>query len=181
MRYKTLGKIGAPKGGRVHWLLISLKSYVWNYGYDVSFDYSEKDYCLSRKVKNTIRAVFIIKKTSNNAYRLTYHNFSTKKTLYKSFKSAKKCAVYINQFVKDEILNELEAVEKDLRLSKFIENTKVLLRLFRVSQNVLAKKVGVCQQTISKYLNREVIPTEEVMQKIANFFGQSLEAMTKYE
>lgn len=177
--YKVIGKIGAPKGGRVHYLLLSLKPYVWNYGYAVSFKYENKDYCLVRKIKNTARAVFIIKKTSRSTYRLTYHNFLTKKTLYKSFNSAKKCAFFVNKFVKDEILDEEEALEKEQRLTTFIKNTKILLRLYRTTQQTLAKAIGVSQQSISRYLQRNVTPSEEVMQKIANFFGQRLEDMTK--
>lgn len=175
-RYLT--PVGAPKGGRVHWLLLSLNSNVWNYGYTVSYNYEDKSYCLFRKVKNTMRAVFIIIKTSTYAYRLSYHNFYTKKTLYNSFKSAKKCARFINAFVKDEILDEINALERNLRYITFIKNTKILLRLLRISQKTLATEIGVCQQTISKYLNNQVFPPEDVMEKIANFLGQSLEDMT---
>lgn len=70
-------------------------------------------------------------------------------------------------------------MEKEQRLTAFIKNTKTLLRLYRVSQKALADGIGVCQQSISKYLNRQVIPSEEIMQRIAIYFGQSLEDMTK--
>ena len=44
-----MAKVGAPKGGRVHWLLINLPLYVKK-NYYVNYNYPYHDYCIHRKL-----------------------------------------------------------------------------------------------------------------------------------
>lgn len=73
--------VGAPKGGRVHWLLWSLPSEFKNC-YILSYDYSKHSYCFYRLSGKKLYDIFIVSHTSKHYYRMTYYNSDTKEIVF---------------------------------------------------------------------------------------------------
>lgn len=68
-----LYKIGAPKGGRVHWLLYNLRP-DFKRAYECVFNYAIHNYVFVRYHKRKIYDVFIVVKTSRHCWTCTYAN-----------------------------------------------------------------------------------------------------------
>ena len=68
--------IGAPKGGRVHWLLWELGS-SFKGAYKLYFDYAWHKYVFYRTEKQTLVDVFIVMQTSRHCWRCMYSNTKT--------------------------------------------------------------------------------------------------------
>ena len=68
--------IGAPKGGRVHWLLWELGS-SFKGAYKLYFDYAWHKYVFYRMEKRTLLDVFIVMQTSRHCWRCMYSNTKT--------------------------------------------------------------------------------------------------------
>lgn len=87
-------KIGAPKGGRVHWLLESLTPDFLR-AYNVNYDYLRHRYAFSRFTQNRgkkrIIDVFIVVRTSKRCFRVSYVNYLTNDIQY--FSCYKSCHV----------------------------------------------------------------------------------------
>lgn len=75
-------KIGAPKGGRVHWLLWHLPS-DFKAKYMLSYDYDKHNYVFYRMEGKRLYDVFIVFQSSKHYWRMTYVNLY--KNVYNSF------------------------------------------------------------------------------------------------
>lgn len=82
-------RVGAPKGGRVHWFLLNLPCYVTE-NYRCSFDYEKHAYFLFRRCAQISKGNFAISdfytivRTSRRCWRVTAHDMVSKETVYKS-------------------------------------------------------------------------------------------------
>ncbi len=63
----------------------------------------------------------------------------------------------------------------------FKDNLLELRKLYNMSQEELADKIGVSRQTLSKYETGESIPDVEKCKAIADVFGRSLDDLVSYE
>lgn len=64
-------KAGAPRGGRVHWLLWSLPS-DFKGAYDLSYNYDKHNYTFVRYEGRKAYDIFIIKQTSFHYWQAMY-------------------------------------------------------------------------------------------------------------
>jgi len=69
---------GAPKGGRVHWLLWNLPS-KFKGAYILSYDYASHNYIFYRMEGRRLHDVFIVQQTSKHYWHMTYANCKTQK------------------------------------------------------------------------------------------------------
>lgn len=68
--------VGAPKGGRLHWLLWELQiDFKQNYN-KIWTDFSD-NYCFYRLNGKKFKDLFIVVRTSRRCYRVSYINFET--------------------------------------------------------------------------------------------------------
>ena len=56
-----------------------------------------------------------------------------------------------------------------------LENLKKLRAELKTSQAVLAEAIGVTQQSINKYENHNVEPDIESLQRMADYFGTTID------
>lgn len=56
---------------------------------------------------------------------------------------------------------------------EFGNRLKELLKEHGISQETLAKNIGVSQRAVSKWVNRQAEPTESSIVKCAKYFGVS--------
>ena len=71
------GKPGAPKGGRVHWLLWNLKG-EFKKAYEFAYSYAYHNYTFYRMTeKRQLYDVFIVKETCPQCWRCAYVNLKT--------------------------------------------------------------------------------------------------------
>lgn len=68
--------IGAPKGGRVHWLLWCLGQ-DFKGAYKLYYNYAYHNYCFYRLDKWQLLDVFIVERTSAHCWRCMYVNTKT--------------------------------------------------------------------------------------------------------
>ena len=61
-----------------------------------------------------------------------------------------------------------------------LENLKKLRKLHGISQQKLAEAVLVSQQSINKYENHDVQPDLEILKRIADYFGTSIDYVVGY-
>lgn len=100
-----MAKVGAPKGGRVHWLLINLPLYV-RLNYWVNYDYPTHDYFLCRKCRkislNNFRFMdlYIVKRTSRKCWRLMAFHMETAQTVFRTFRKSAEVAECIGEIAK---------------------------------------------------------------------------------
>lgn len=74
--------VGAPKGGRVHWLLWNLPT-SFKSAYILSYDYSRHNYVFYRLRGKHLYDAFIVHQSSKHYFRVTYcHCF---KQVYECF------------------------------------------------------------------------------------------------
>ena len=170
-------KVGAPKGGRVHWFLHYLTPFTRK-RYVISFNYADHNYFCYRKEKSKFLSILTVVRTSPLCFRVMYHNFRTKKSFYRSFESAHKLATWFNSFVLTEDVAEREALELELLKKHFSARLRKIMRLSSVTQTALANELNLRQQTISKWLHQEYLPPPEVIEKVANFFEVDFEYFT---
>lgn len=71
-------KIGAPKGGRVHWLLWHLPT-DFKGAYNLYYDYSVHNYIFVRYSGRLLYDVFIVAQTSKHYWKCTYANVQKQK------------------------------------------------------------------------------------------------------
>lgn len=101
-----MAKVGAPKGGRVHWFLLNLPQYVVR-NYWVYYDYPTHDYLLCRKCKHvSLRSfnfmdIYIIKRTSRKCWRLMAFNMETAQTVFRTFRKSAEVAEYIGELANE--------------------------------------------------------------------------------
>ena len=89
-------KVGAPPGGRVHWLIWNLPSEIKR-AYEIIFDYEFHNYLLQRKPDGKHKATdfFIVVRTSRRCWRCYYFHFEYKYFEYFSEKTSNKMAEHI--------------------------------------------------------------------------------------
>ena len=161
-------------GGRVHWFWHLLSMDVKR-NYSLSMDYSEHNYLICRKEKSKLLTVVIIVRSSRNCFRMMYHNLIIKRSMYRSFKSARLLTDWLNKFLIIELENEKEIIERERRESYFVHSLRWYMRKENITQSTLAFAVGISQQGISKMLNRKWYPPEEIIIRIANYFNTNVE------
>lgn len=64
-------QVGAPKGGRVHWLLYHLPGEFKN-AYTLQYNYARHNYLFVRYSGRKVYDVFIVKQTSRHYWRMMY-------------------------------------------------------------------------------------------------------------
>lgn len=92
--------VGAPPGGRVHWLIYNLSA-EFKRKYYTNYDYSKHSYLFLRKydrvsLKSLRRSdMFIVVRTSKKCWRVTAHYMSTGESCYASFRNSQAVADYL--------------------------------------------------------------------------------------
>lgn len=96
-------RVGAPLGGRVHWLLLNLSGN-FKVNHTLSYDYKSHCYTFYRNISQrnkSIIDVYIIIRTSKRCFKLMYNNLMQDIYITKSFKTSKLCACYMDKLFKD--------------------------------------------------------------------------------
>lgn len=62
-------------------------------------------------------------------------------------------------------------------MTRFADNLRVLMARQKVSQFKLASELGVTQAQISNYLTRKAYPRQRTLNKIALYFGVSVDML----
>lgn len=62
-------------------------------------------------------------------------------------------------------------------MTRFADNLRVLMARQKVSQFKLASELGVTQAQISNYLTRKAYPRQRTLNKIALYFGVSVDTL----
>lgn len=62
-------------------------------------------------------------------------------------------------------------------MTRFADNLRVLMARQKVSQFKLASELGVTQAQISNYLTRKAYPRQRTLNKIALYFGVSIDTL----
>lgn len=62
-------------------------------------------------------------------------------------------------------------------MTRFADNLRVLMARQKVSQFKLASELGVTQAQISNYLTRKSYPRQRTLNKVALYFGVSVDAL----
>lgn len=106
-------RVGAPLGGRVHWLLLNLSG---NFKLNHTLSYNYKTHCYTfyrytGQRNKRIVDVYIIIRTSKRCFKLMYNNLNLDIYITKSFRTSKLCAGFMdklfNEFTAYEIKNDL--------------------------------------------------------------------------
>ncbi len=107
------GRAGAPKGGRVHWLLWNLTSELKR-AYVVRFDYENHNYALIRYPERNERRnpidEFIVIRTSECCWRIMYYHFEQSYFEYVSAKTSNE-AVKLMQSIFERMSGESETTK----------------------------------------------------------------------
>lgn len=85
-------KVGAPRGGRVHWLLWNLRR-DFKGAYQLSFDYVTHNYVFYRMQHRQLYDVFVVVRTSRHCWRCMYSNVNQHIFEYFSTDNSKKMAL----------------------------------------------------------------------------------------
>lgn len=117
---------GAPKGGRVHWLIYRLSG-DFKRKYYISYDYSKHSYLFLRNYggfsfkKLRCTDMFIVVRTSKLCWRVTSHNILLGRSEYASFRDSQAVADYLEtksaEYEQKRTLH-IEEQEKRLMLAK---------------------------------------------------------------
>lgn len=62
-------------------------------------------------------------------------------------------------------------------MTRFADNLRVLMARQKMSQFKLASELGVTQAQISNYLTRKAYPRQRTLNKIALYFGVSVDTL----
>ena len=117
-----MAKVGAPKGGRVHWLIFNLSSYVCR-NYWRFYDYPTHDYLICRRCHHlswrtfNFMDIFIIKSPSRKCWRVMAFNMDTAQTVYRTFRKSSEVADFI-----DELASEWHGGREWTEDREYIEN-----------------------------------------------------------
>lgn len=99
--------MGAPRGGRVHWLALMLPRILQN-KYDLNFDYDRHNYRLTLKGSRKRFDEYIIIRTSQKCYRVSYYDNPTRFMEYQSYRKAEDVIDYIIYRFQKKYLQELD-------------------------------------------------------------------------
>ena len=95
-------KVGAPKGGRVHWLLWHLPP-DFKKAYRLLFDYKKHNYIFYRMDgRTTLFDVFIIEQSSKHYWRAMYANSKTQKYEYFAYGNTRIIAEYMIELYRNQ-------------------------------------------------------------------------------
>ena len=100
--------VGAPKGGRVHWMLFNLPR-DFKMSYSLAYDYASHNYVFYRMHGKQLYDVFIVVQSSKHYWRMMYANCN--KQIYDSFG-------YKNTRILGEKMYELYLENKEIPLIK---------------------------------------------------------------
>lgn len=97
-----MAKVGAPPGGRVHWLIWNLPPEI-KQAYDIIFDYSYHKYFLVRYMPGKRKPTdqFTVIRTSRRCWRCMYFNYELKRFEYFSEKTSGALAEKILQVYRE--------------------------------------------------------------------------------
>ena len=123
-----MAKVGAPKGGRVHWFLYELPVYVRK-NYFAFYNYAIHDYMLCRKCKKMsdnnflYMDLYIVKRTSRKCWKVMAFNVETLQTVYRSFTKSADAGQFINELANEwhggrAWTEDREYIENDLKNQK---------------------------------------------------------------
>ncbi len=86
-----MNSVGAPKGGRVHWVLLQSSKYI-RQNYDVIYDYDNHNYFFKRKRKccdeKHTEDYFTVTRTSDVCFRCMYVSLKSGEIEYQSFEKS---------------------------------------------------------------------------------------------
>ncbi|MBQ8685140.1 MAG: hypothetical protein IJ514_03090 [Clostridia bacterium] len=94
------GKIGAPKGGRVHWLLWHLPA-EFKGAYELYYDYKKHSYVFVRHHGRALFDVFIVMHSSKHWWRMMYSCPSKKKYEYFGYRNTRILAEFMFEIYKN--------------------------------------------------------------------------------
>ena len=102
MGFEKMSKrtVGAPKGGRVHWLLWHLPK-EFKGAYKLYYNYAKHNYTFIRYRKRTVYEVFIVKQTSKHWWRVMYVNVVTQKYECFGYRNTRIIAEYMYELYKN--------------------------------------------------------------------------------
>lgn len=92
----SAGKVGAPPGGRVHWLLLHLGR-DFKRAYKLRFDYEYHNYHFTRYDARTPIDEYIIIRTSRRCFRCMYFNYRNNYFEYFSEQTSKAMAEHMER------------------------------------------------------------------------------------
>lgn len=105
-------RVGAPPGGRVHWLLLHLPR-EFARAYTLRYDYLYHNYHFTRYDKRTIVDEFIVVRTSRRCFRVMFFSWRYNYFEYFSEKTSKACAAHMQRvFAKMKLAEWLARVEQ---------------------------------------------------------------------
>lgn len=84
--------VGAPRGGRVHWLLWNLRK-DFAKAYHISYDYATHNYIFYRTERSQLYDVFVVVRTSRHCWRCMYSNVKQQKFEYFSTYTSKQMSL----------------------------------------------------------------------------------------
>lgn len=93
-------KVGAPKGGRVHWLLWHLSA-EFKGAYELYYDYATHNYTFARHDGRKLYDVFIVKQTSTHYWRVMYANVQKQKYECFGYRNTRMIAEYMLELYKN--------------------------------------------------------------------------------
>ena len=93
-------KVGAPKGGRVHWLLWHLPA-EFKGKYELYYDYKKHNYTFARHSGRKLYDVFIVKQTSKHWWRCMYVNLETQKYECFGYRNTRIIAEYMVELYRE--------------------------------------------------------------------------------
>lgn len=92
--------VGAPKGGRVHWLLWHLPS-DFKGAYQLYYNYSNHNYVFVRNAGKQVYDVFIVIHTSKHWFRVMWACPAKKKFEYMGYKNTRIIAEWMYEKYKE--------------------------------------------------------------------------------
>ena len=93
--------VGAPKGGRVHWLLWHLSSEFLK-AYTLKYDYARHNYIFLRYFRRKLYDVFVVVQTSAHYWRFMYGNAKTGRYEHFGARSTRRVAEKMYEIYVDE-------------------------------------------------------------------------------
>lgn len=87
-------KVGAPKGGRVHWLLFHLPA-DFKGAYVLEYNYDKHNYVFYRKKDDTLFDIFVVWQSSVHYWRAVYSLPAIGKYVYFGYKNTEMIACYM--------------------------------------------------------------------------------------
>lgn len=94
-------RIGAPKGGRVHWLLHHLPAY-FKAAYELYWNYAIHSYVFCRHSGRKLYDVFIVEQTSKHWWRVMYACPGKNKYEHFGYRNTRFIAEYMIEIYKND-------------------------------------------------------------------------------